>query len=103
MWVIQRFSDIARLTGFKYAIAFAKGCEASWIKNAEMGLGPLYRRPTDNRHSDNPLLDLERVFDTSPANDVNKSVLSRAHRVHYALGILGVNEDLEKLDLSQLE
>lgn len=68
-----------------------------------MGRGPPYHRPTDNGHSNNPLLNLERVFDAIPANDANKLVLSRADRVHCALGILGVNEDFEKFDLGQLE
>lgn len=42
---------------------------------------------------------LTRVSDAVPADDGVKLVLQRADRVHYALGILGVENDLENLDI----
>jgi len=100
-WVVQRFSDIARLTGYKTATTFSQGCEAAWIKNAEMGKGPPYRRADDNSSFEGSGLKLPRVIDTIPASNASKLVVQRAERVHYALGLLSVEEDFEKLDLGQ--
>jgi hypothetical protein len=64
-----------------------------------MGKGPPYTRIDNNSRSNGPTLKLSRVLDTMPARDANKLVLVREDRIHYALGLLSVVEDIEKLDL----
>lgn len=44
-WAVRKLKDIARLTGWKIAGVIAGGCEGAWIKAAEMGKGPPYKRP----------------------------------------------------------
>ncbi|KAG5983762.1 hypothetical protein E4U55_007227 [Claviceps digitariae] len=102
-WVIQRVFDIARLTGWQTARKIAIGCESAWIKVAQLGHGPQYRRPRhlddvpvsvwmNPRKLDQRLRELEKTEDT-------RLVLRQSEQTNFALGLLGVETDLEVLDL----
>ncbi|KAK1779139.1 hypothetical protein QBC45DRAFT_326623 [Copromyces sp. CBS 386.78] len=108
-WLISRLHDIARLTGWQSARQIADGCESGWMKAAEMGRGPPYRRPPE----------LDKIFPSSlpvwmrprridkkmreqQAGD-NRLVLARTEHAHFALGLLTVEQDLDRLDLSEGE
>ena len=101
-WLIRRMHDISRLTGWRSAMQIADGCEASWIKAAQMGRGPPYARHPDLVRKDpetvwsNPRrIDrkIQEIDDESPL------IIVRADRAFYALGLLSVAEDLERLAL----
>lgn len=100
-WTITRLQSIARLTGWQTALTIATGCETSWCRAAEMGKGPPYERPTDARRvPDVPAG--SRMIDRALQGRSDKErrlVVSDSDRAHYALGILGVDEDFENLDL----
>ena len=97
--------DIARLTGWQSARQIANGCESAWKKAADLGHGPTYER--------DPNLDAEvhesvwrnsrrigaRIKELS--SDEDKLVLAKSERAHYALGLLSIEQDLEKLDLQE--
>ncbi|KAG5950680.1 hypothetical protein E4U53_004599 [Claviceps sorghi] len=104
-WVIQRVFDVARLTGWQTARKIAIGCESAWIKVAQLGHGPQYRRPQhlddvpmsvwmNPRKLDQRLRELENTEDT-------RLVLRQSEQTNFALGLLGVETDLEVLDLQE--
>ncbi|KAB8303416.1 hypothetical protein EYC80_004843 [Monilinia laxa] len=101
-WLICRLEDIARLTGWETALSIATGCETSWVRAAEMGRGPPYERTKDERATPqewNPARDLERTTLRDQHAPDQRVVISTQERIHYALGVLGVQDDFENLDL----
>jgi hypothetical protein len=96
---VQRLSDIKRLTGWKTANAIALGCESSWVKAAEAGRGPPYTRVMDREPERIVWYTARRRVDQvlSERRDSEKLIVAKTDRVHYALGLLGVEEDFENL------
>jgi hypothetical protein len=101
-WTVNRLRDIARLTGWQTAIAIATGCETSWVKTAEAGRGPPYTRTTEERVLPDIWASGRRI-DRATQDRNDKLIVGKADRVHYALGVLGVESDFEKLDLDNDE
>ncbi|ESZ98711.1 hypothetical protein SBOR_0949 [Sclerotinia borealis F-4128] len=100
-WLICRLKDVARLTGWETALAIATGCETSWVKAGEMGRGPPYERTRDERVAPqmwNFTRNVERVVREQKATE-QKLVIGTHERIHYALGVLGVQDHFENLDL----
>ncbi|RFU28285.1 hypothetical protein B7463_g8062, partial [Scytalidium lignicola] len=99
-WVIDKFHSIARLTGWQTAIATADGCETYWTKAAELGKGPPYTKRYDPRETRNKILNPRRKLDRDDTESSQpRPKIKTDERIHYALGILGIQEDLERLDL----
>lgn len=104
--------DIARLTGWQSARQIATGCESAWIKAGQMGRGPPYEPPANFDRSDpsvgapsiwgQPRSIQTRIQEVS-ADESNKLVLAKSERAFYALGLLGVEDELDKLDLVDTE
>jgi hypothetical protein len=98
---VQRLYDVKRLTGWQTTDAIAMGCESSWVKAAELGRGPPYTRVTQRRPRPDRTVGYtarRRVDDEwSESRDSEKLILAKTDRVHMALGLIGVEEDLEKL------
>jgi hypothetical protein len=103
-WTITKLRDIARLTGWQSSAAIAAGCEIAWEQAGIAGRGPPYQRTMD------PMAKDERVAGRKPENpqavpndhnDRRFIVGNPGTRVHWALGILSVEEDVKKLDLSK--
>jgi len=92
-WTVNRLRDIARLTGWQTALAVLTGCETSWVRAGEMGNGPPYARTREERSAP------ENWSSSADSNKESRQVINTADRVHYAMGIIGVQEDLERLDL----
>ncbi|KAK7981873.1 hypothetical protein PG996_009559 [Apiospora saccharicola] len=111
-WVVRRMHDVARLTGWQSARQIATGSETAWAKAAQLGQGPPYSPPENLDRSDpsvgapsiwgQPRSIQSRIQEVS-ADEANKLVLAKSERAFYALGLLGVQEDLEKLDLVDTE
>ncbi|KAL6717203.1 hypothetical protein ACLMJK_005118 [Lecanora helva] len=103
-WTITKLHDIARLTGWQTATLIASGCERAWLKAAEMGRGPPYTAVMDQSAKDDRLAgrgrhpkDLEK-----PAKDNNDRrfiTVNAGTRVYWAMGILGVEEDMKGMKL----
>ncbi|KAH8889712.1 hypothetical protein GQ53DRAFT_782857 [Thozetella sp. PMI_491] len=102
-WTIKRLHHIARLTGWQSARQIANGCESAWTKAAAMGRGPPYQRPPELEKQyppsvwANPRRIDRRIQEVD--GDNNRVVLAKTERAHYALGLLGVEQDLENLVL----
>jgi hypothetical protein len=102
-WTIKRLHDISRLTGWRSGRQIANGCESAWTRAAAMGRGPLYVRLEDRGPGapgsiwDNPRRIDERIRELDDREE--RLVLAKTEQTHYALGLLGVEQDLNKLDL----
>ncbi|KAL1883806.1 hypothetical protein VTK73DRAFT_8342 [Phialemonium thermophilum] len=102
-WSVRRMHDIARLTGWQSARQIADGCESAWTKAASVGRGPPYQRAPElelavppsvwinPRRIDRKIRELE--------TDQGKFVLTKSERAHYALGLLSMEQDMDKLEL----
>ncbi|KAK7927949.1 hypothetical protein PG985_004947 [Apiospora marii] len=111
-WIVRRMHEVARLTGWQSARQIATGSESAWTKTAQLGQGPPYSPPDNLDRSDpsvgapsiwgQPRSIQNRIQEVS-ADEGNKLVLAKSERAFYALGLLGVQEDLEKLDLVDTE
>jgi hypothetical protein len=114
-WTVKRLHDIARLTGWQSARQIADGCESAWTRMAQLGRGPPYQRPPEVEHV-LPLFNwtkarridrkIAEIDGNSPAgttgggpDERGKFVLSRSEQSHYALGLLSVEYDLQRLEL----
>lgn len=102
-WLVRRLHHISRLTGWQSARQIADGCESAWIKAALLGRGPPYATPPDlgplcpDSIWTQPRRIDRRIQDLGGQED--RLVLARTEQAHYALGLLGVEQDLDKLDL----
>ncbi|KAI0387578.1 hypothetical protein F5Y04DRAFT_7692 [Hypomontagnella monticulosa] len=108
-WLIQRLHDIARLTGWQSARQIAVGCESAWTKAAQMGRGPPYTRspslnvdPPSNVWFNARRID-KRIQELDSGEEGGKLVLAKGEKASYAMGLLAVEHDLEKLDLDTSE
>ncbi len=103
-WTITKLRDVARLTGWQTSNLIASGCERAWIRAAEMRRGPPYTAVMDHAAKDDRVAgrgrdpkDLEH-----PAKDNNDRrfiTVNAGTRVYWALGILGIEEDLKGMQL----
>lgn len=96
--------DVGRLTGWQSAQQVAKGCESAWAKAAQLGQGPPYVRPA--HFNEDPMwvwMNPRRIDQEIGRMDhgERRLVLHAEQQAHYALGLLGVEEDLEVLDLNE--
>ncbi|KAG9229751.1 hypothetical protein BJ875DRAFT_177734 [Amylocarpus encephaloides] len=109
--LIIHLHHIARLTGWQTALAIANGCETSWLKSAEFGSGPPHTRfdidtlvssPTSMTDARLDIWDTGRRIDRALAGRTQSQrvgMLNEGGRVHYALGVLGVESDFEGLEM----
>lgn len=100
-WLVRRLHDISRLTGWGSARQIAEGCQASWVRAAHMGHGPLYVRPADLAATPLTVSAQPRRIDRKirEMDEEGAVVLAKADRAHLALGLLGVEGDLDRLKL----
>ena len=71
------------------------------MKNGELGRGPPYTRTSEERVVPdiwNSSRRIDRALEGNN-NDESRLVIERSDRVHYALGLLSVEEDFENLAL----
>lgn len=102
-WLVRRLHNISRLTGWQSARQIADGCESAWIKAAQLGRSPPYQSPPDlgPLYPESIWLQprrIDRRFHELDSSD-NRLVLAKTEQAHYALGLLTVEQDLDKLDL----
>lgn len=107
---MRRLHNIGRLTGWQSARQIADGCESAWIKAAQLGKGPPYQRAPDVEAMlprsvwENPRR-IDRRIQELKGEQSNKReerfVLTKSERAHYALGLLSVEHDLERLELRE--
>lgn len=118
-WTIGKLSEIAQETGWQSSAAVAAACETTWEIMGLSGKGPPYERTLDQRNTDPRVngkywylygLSTNTTGSVSQDRDVNSRFISHDRslidrqantRVHWALGLLSVEEDLMRMALSE--
>ena len=103
-WTITKLRDIARLTGWQSSAAIAAGCETSWVKTYEAGRGPKYVRTMEPTARDDRVAGRRPWVDGVPPKDSNDRrfiTVNAGTRVHWALGLLSMEEDMRMLSVSK--
>ncbi|RMZ81748.1 hypothetical protein DV738_g2084, partial [Chaetothyriales sp. CBS 135597] len=118
-WTISKLHDTARMTGWQTSAAVAAACEHAWETQGRLGKGPPYHRSLDRNNKDARVNGLPRLGDheasrieeLDPASEHeskfvrhDRSLIGRhgGTRVHWALGLLGVEQDMEQLQLDSI-
>jgi hypothetical protein len=112
-WTVSKLRDIERRCGWRTSGAVAAACETAWERLGQAGRGPPYQRTRDTRNRDARVSGVSSQSDTaSPAEVVDqhesefvahdRSLIDRSSstRVHWALGLLSVEEDIQKMTLN---
>lgn len=92
---VTRLCIIAEMTGQQSSALIAAGCELCWAKMGEAGRGPPYQ-PTINKKSS----DHRRAGKPAVTGDELDRQMIYVHpgtRVHYAMGIMSMEEDFRDL------
>ncbi|PHH69038.1 hypothetical protein CDD82_119 [Ophiocordyceps australis] len=113
-WVTQRMYDISRLTGWQSAKKIAVGCEAAWQKACQLGHGPEYKRPDHlddvpvsvwmlPRRRDASMSELSRNDGELNRSEERRLVhVRRLEQTNLAFGLLGVEADLDRIELADI-
>ncbi len=104
-WTITKLREVARLTGWQTSALIASGCERSWVRAAELGLGPPYQRTMNVAAKDDRVAGrcrdpLAQMFPPKDNNDRRFITVNPGTRVYWAIGILSVEEDMKALSLN---
>lgn len=95
--------DIARLTGWQSAMKIAIGCESAWLKACQLGHGPEYQRPAHLEEVPISVWMMPRRLDERiselEGDEERRVVLVRSEQTHLAFGLLGVEGDLDRIEL----
>ncbi|KAK6085791.1 C6 finger domain-containing protein [Seiridium cupressi] len=109
-WLIRHLHDITRLTGWESGRRIAEGCESAWSRAAGNGRGPPYTRSSDtdvyldaDKRGSGVWSHPRRIDKRIQEIEDEMWVVEKEEKAHYALGLIGVQEDLEKLDLDSAE
>jgi len=102
-WTVRHIRDIEARTGWASIGMIAQGCETAWVKAFEAGRGPPYARTKEEWHvetHDNRVTREGGHFDglepdPSDLTDRRWTRTNAATRVHWAMGLLSVEEDID--------
>ncbi|KIW91898.1 uncharacterized protein Z519_07868 [Cladophialophora bantiana CBS 173.52] len=114
-WTISKLKDVERRCGWRTSGAIAAACETAWERMGQAGQGPPYERtlasrsedirvsrastkpsPSSGEPSDAAAEQYESEFVSHDRSLIDRSSSSR---VHWALGLLSVEEDIQKMAL----
>ncbi|KAI1618731.1 fungal-specific transcription factor domain-containing protein [Exophiala viscosa] len=114
-WTVANLQDIAQRCGWKTAASIAAACERAWERMGELGRGPPYERTIDVNSQDarvkgggtsvtrrassqapDALEEIESKFVRHDRSLINHDTSTR---VHWALGLLSVEEDIKQMSL----
>lgn len=103
-WTITKLREVARLTGWQTSALIASGCERSWMRAADLGLGPPYQRTMNVAAKDDRVAGRSRdpaakMYPPKDNNDRRFITVNPGTRVYWAIGILSVEEDMKALSL----
>ena len=117
-WTISKLYDISTRTGWQSSASIAAACEVAWHTMGKAGRGPPYQ-PTMDRNNQDPRIraafegrgSANSVSSASPSSEMKNEHTILSHdrdlidrnassRVHWALGLLSVEDDIAKLTVS---
>jgi hypothetical protein len=103
-WLVRHVRDIEARTGWASVGMIAQGCETAWVKAFEAGRGPPYQRTKEEWHMEKALdARISRegghydggAPDPLDMTDRRWASTNAATRVHWAMGLLSVEEDVD--------
>lgn len=108
---VTRIFSTAKRTGWGSAELIANGCETSWVKAAAAHRGPPYqrivRRPQE--FSEDPRLngswehlDPNALPEENDEGDRRLIGLKKEARLNWAIGVMGVEDDVQKIRITDL-
>lgn len=116
-WLISKLHDVAQMTGWATSAAIAAACETSWEKMGQAGKGPPYIRSLDRNNKDvrvngslrrlapqlaSAMTELESEHESQfVSHDRSQISKSGPSRVHWAMGLLSVEEDVRKMNIGK--
>ena len=101
-WTANSLRSISQRTGWESITAIAAGCEMAWTKAAKMGCGPPYSPSADASSRDDRIAmrgSYLTAGSTEDGTDHGNSYLNPGMRVHWAVGIFGIDEELQHTTL----
>ncbi|OAP59890.1 hypothetical protein AYL99_04892 [Fonsecaea erecta] len=114
-WTISKLRDVERRCGWRTSGAIAGACETAWERMGQAGRGPPYERtlsthsedirlsrtPTKLSPSSGDALDTAAEQHESEFVNHDRSLIDRSSstRVHWAIGLLSVEEDIQRMAL----
>lgn len=114
-WTVSNLQGISQRCGWKTASSIAAACERAWEKMGENGKGPPYQRTVDASSQDARVSGAGRSMSRVASNQAHdaideieskfvthdRSLIDRdtSTRVHWALGLLSVEEDIKQMSL----
>ena len=96
-WLVSRVRKIEERTSWASIGVIASGCETVWVKAAEAGRGPPYERVRNMSHMDERVSGIVTEGDgiqSGDSADRRFVHLNSGTRAHFAIGIIGEEEDV---------
>ena len=101
-FTINALRNIDHLTGWESSALIAAGCETCWTKMAEAGRGPPYQKTMETVAKDDRMSGKRLPTGQEPLennNDRRFVFINPGTRVHWAMGIMSVEEDFQGLNM----
>ena len=101
-YTIDALRTISQLTGWQSSSLIAAGCEVCWTKMAEAGRGPPYEKTMETVPKDDRLSGKKLPTGQEPLKDSNDRryvFVNPGTRVHWAMGIMSMEEDFQGLSI----
>ena len=101
-WAVTYLRMVGEKTGWQSAFTIASGCEIAWERTGRMGKGPQYSRTVKDYPQDERIGHIQPDLAVPPQDNNDRRLIATnaGTRVHWAVGILGVEEDLSSLSLA---
>ena len=99
-YIITALRNIADLTGWQSSALIAAGCEVSWVKMAEAGRGPPYQKTMELTAKDDRVAG-RTSYNGDDITDKRYVGINPGTRVHFAMGIMSMEEDFQNLSVGQ--
>ena len=101
-WTIHSLRSTARRSGWESIAAIAAGVERAWLGASQMGMGPVYVPDVDPMARDDRVA-MRSTYATSTSsedgNDAGFTWRNPGMRVYWAIGVLGLQDDLAHLTI----
>lgn len=96
-WLVSRVRKIEERTSWASIGVIASGCETAWVKAAEAGRGPPYERVRDTNNVDERVSGITSEGGSTSLDDSADRQFVHVNsgtRAHFAIGIIGEEEDV---------
>ena len=97
-FIVSILRNVSEITGWETSTVIASACEQAWSRMHKAGVGPPYHQRIDLNTKDDRDLEATPYARNTP-DDRRLFARDQSTRVHYALGILSIEEDFKELSV----